>query len=128
MVIPDSMLSGVKKKKMLTAAQARRKEQMSKSYAATPALVMTQQVAEEARPHTIRWKAVGDKYAEYVHLMSSVLLVDFPALPVVDGAPDEVEPWPKNGLRYARRATVHVVLRGEHTWNFWIQNRRYGYH
>ena len=48
---------------------------------------------------------MGDKYAEYVHLMSSVLLVDFPALPVVDGAPDEVEPWPQNGLRY------DVVLR-----------------
>ena len=69
------MLSGVTKKNMLTAAQARRKEQMSKSYAATPALVMTQQVVEEARSHTIRWKAVGDKYAEYVHLMSSFLLV-----------------------------------------------------
>jgi len=107
LVIPDSMLSGVTKKNMLTAAQARRKEQMSKSYAATPALVMTQQVVEEARSHTIRWKAVGDKYAEYVHLMSSFLLVDFPALPVVlvDGAPDEVEPWPQNGLRY------DVVLR-----------------
>ena len=77
LVIPDSMLSGVRKKKELTAAQARRKEQMTKSYAATPALVTTQQVVEEARSHTIKWNAVAVKYAKYIHLMSSVLLVDY---------------------------------------------------
>jgi hypothetical protein len=55
LVIPASMPSHVKNKKKLTAALARRKEQMLQSYVATPALVTTQQVVEETRSHTIRW-------------------------------------------------------------------------
>jgi hypothetical protein len=84
----------------LSDVQLQKRALMKTSLVKSVALKQTMQVANELRPHTIKVAAVAEKYVEYVSLVSDVLLGKYPDLARKPGDPDQVDPWPVNGLPF----------------------------
>ena len=83
-----------------SADQLRKRADMKANLVKTAALKQTTQVVNEHLQHTIRVKAVAEKYVEYVWLISDELLEKYPGLARRPGAPGQVDPWPVNGLPF----------------------------